>query len=41
MRSKLKGSAKDIRILGLDSLTDHSMDRYVELTRRQTKTTSS
>jgi len=36
MRSQLKGSAKDVTKLGLDCLTDHSMDRYVELARRLT-----
>jgi triacylglycerol lipase len=34
-QSLLKGSMKDVRKLGVDSFIDHSMDRYVELTRRQ------
>jgi hypothetical protein len=36
MRSQLKGSVKDVTKLGLHCLTDHSMDRYVELARRLT-----
>ena len=34
-RSLVKGSLTDVHKLGLDSFTDHSMDRYVALTRRQ------
>ena len=36
MRSQWKGTAKDVRRLGLDSLTDHSMDRYIERARALT-----
>jgi hypothetical protein len=35
-RSMVKGSVQKVAKLGLDSLTDHSKDRYVELTRTQT-----
>jgi hypothetical protein len=34
-RSLLKGSAKDVQKLSIESLTDHSMDRYIELARKQ------